>query len=248
MKVLGAVGIPSATPQDRTAWRKFAVDTILGFAASFAVLFAIWPLINHTGAEWERTWLVSIHRWVRGDIWLFFYYLGEFGRKIGVTVVTVACVLWWFLRGDRWKAALLFFNAAMLYFFSPVTGLGSSLGLHFFAAPRPDLFPNHRTYPELVSTFGYPSGHGLLAFAFYGFIVFLALHGAPRRLRIAGWILWAVGAVALGFSRLVLSDHWPTQVLAGYASGACILIGMATGARQWLRSKRPNQAPLDSSP
>ncbi|MBE3590064.1 MAG: hypothetical protein IMW98_04470 [Firmicutes bacterium] len=99
----------------------------------------------------------------------------------------------------------------MVYFFSPVTGFGTRLGYDFFAAPR---------------------------LAIYGFLAYLALSGSPQGVRIVGWILWTLLAAALGFNRRVLSDHWPKQVLAGYASGACILIGMATGAKRILQTRR----------
>ncbi|MBX5465483.1 MAG: phosphatase PAP2 family protein [Clostridia bacterium] len=234
---LQSTGVQRTVPYDHLRWLSVPVATFLGFVASFAVLYLIRPLIHPTGAGWEKTWLIDIHRWFRGDVWLFFYYLGELGRKSGVTIVTLAGVAWWLLRGSYWKAALLFFDALMLYLFSPVTGLGAHWGLQVFALPRPGLFPNHKTYPEFVGTYGYPSGHGLLAFAFYGFIVFLALQGAPRQLRVVGWTTWAAWAAAFGFSRLVLGDHWPTQVLAGYVSGACILAGMVVGTTQWLQTR-----------
>ena len=69
------------------------------------------------------------------------------------------------------------------------------------------------------SGFSFPSWHATSVVAFYGFILFLmweALTPLQRKIKLA-----AVGIIilAVGFSRLYLGVHYPSDVLAGYLLG-----------------------------
>ncbi|MFC3717866.1 phosphatase PAP2 family protein [Deinococcus metalli] len=101
-------------------------------------------------------------------------------------------------------------------------GLGSAVGIAFgmkvlFHRPRPEL------WTRLVSESGpsFPSGHTTVAAALVTFVVLLAWHSSWR------WpalVLGVVYAGLMGYSRLVLGVHFPTDVLAGWLTGvACVL-------------------------
>lgn len=99
-----------------------------------------------------------------------------------------------------------------------IAGLGAIL-LHrglklMFARLRPDL------YPQLIQeeTFSFPSSHALGATVLYGAIAYLLAKRWPQR---AIWIylLTTILVIAIGFSRLYLGVHWPTDVLAGWITG-----------------------------
>ena len=66
----------------------------------------------------------------------------------------------------------------------------------------------------------FPSGHALFAFCFFTAGAALL---APRLQHPAlRWLVWAVAAsliLAIGFSRIYLGVHYPSDVLAGYAVG-----------------------------
>ncbi len=92
----------------------------------------------------------------------------------------------------------------------------------------------HRARPPLpwlgtASGFSFPSGHSLLAMALYGFLAYLILRGFPNqsgRYPVAGGLL--VTALAVGVSRVYLGVHFPSDVLAGWASavawiGLCMI-------------------------
>lgn len=143
-------------------------------------------------------------------------WLEEAGRDLtalgGYTVLglLVALVVGYELMGRRSHAAVLVLAAT----------LGGLLISHllkdFYARPRPDLVP-HLTH---VSTSSFPSGHAMLSA-----VVYLTLGALLARL-VEGWWakLYFVGAAVVltalvGFSRVYLGVHYPTDVLAGWSAG-----------------------------
>ena len=100
------------------------------------------------------------------------------------------------------------------------------VGKYLFARPRPDLAN------ALISAHGpsFPSGHAFVAFSFYGLVAWLVAERAstrPRQAIVFGVTLF--GIAALGFSRIYLGVHWPSDVLASFALGACWLTIIVTG-------------------
>ncbi|GAB3791183.1 phosphatase PAP2 family protein [Dyella agri] len=85
--------------------------------------------------------------------------------------------------------------------------------------------------------FSFPSGHAAGAMAFFGLLAYLLLHrSSPRRHRDA--VAAAVALVTIiGCSRVILQVHYLSDVLAGYALGACWLVIGITLAEQ-LRQAR----------
>ncbi len=95
-----------------------------------------------------------------------------------------------------------------------------------FHRPRPRPFFG---YP-LPSSYSFPSGHALGSLVFFGTLAALL---SPRlRGRASKILLWA-GAVlliaAIGFSRIYLGVHYPTDVIAGYAAATIWVLAVAIG-------------------
>ncbi len=107
---------------------------------------------------------------------------------------------------------------ALLMVASVGGGLLLSLVLKYgFDRPRPDLVP-HGSY---VMTASFPSGHSMLAaVAFLTLGGLLAEYTKKRRLKIYVLSLSVVLTLLVGFSRVYLGVHWPTDVLAGWTAGA----------------------------
>ena len=128
-----------------------------------------------------------------------------------LTVVTLAAVGWLLISGKR--------RAAVFVLLAVVGGVVlSSLLKIGFARPRPDLVPHSMA----VFTDSFPSGHAMMSAVVYLTLGDLLARSQPSA---AGKVylvsLALVLTLLVGCSRVYLGVHWPTDVLAGWAAGAC---------------------------
>ncbi len=86
-----------------------------------------------------------------------------------------------------------------------------------------------RPRPSGVSL-GFPSGHSTAAAAFAILLVYLvSRESMPRAPRLAIQALAIAGMALVGWARIVLHAHWPTDVLGGFLLGT----GSAAAAAWW---------------
>jgi undecaprenyl-diphosphatase len=92
-----------------------------------------------------------------------------------------------------------------------------------FSRPRPDLVP-HDVY---VYSGSFPSGHSTMSTAaFLTLAMLVASLEMKRRSKALAYVLAAMVVVGVGFSRVYLGVHWPSDVLAGWCLGsAWALVG-----------------------
>lgn len=109
--------------------------------------------------------------------------------------------------------------------FGLLTGLGAPLNFGL------KLLIRHPRPPEAflllgsaATGTGFPSGHAMAACISYGFLACLVARASlPRGWRAAGVALLALVILLVGFSRVYLGVHWPTDVLAGWLAGGVVL-------------------------
>jgi undecaprenyl-diphosphatase len=82
--------------------------------------------------------------------------------------------------------------------------------------------PRQEVIPPLTAehTYSFPSGHSLTAVAVYGFAAILLWQRGHRVLA----VLSGIWVFMIGFSRVYLCAHYPSDVLASYAAGTILLI------------------------
>jgi undecaprenyl-diphosphatase len=128
-----------------------------------------------------------------------------------VAVVTTLCLLA--------ICVFFYFHRTRLATLLGITMLGTAaldeaLKLAFHR-PRPVAF-----FGPTPSSYSFPSGHAFGALCFYGVLAAILAARAPGRG--AQWCIWT-GAVLLigmiGFSRIYLGVHYPSDVIAGYCGG-----------------------------
>ena len=116
----------------------------------------------------------------------------------------------------------------------------------------------HRTRPAPVEglipaqAFSFPSGHAMVAAAFYLFVGYLAWRILKGRVRIVCAAFLVLIALLIGLSRLYLGVHYLTDVVAGYIAGiawtdAVIIGGYLLERRRLARAGAP-APPLLTAP
>ncbi|MGY6554844.1 MAG: phosphatase PAP2 family protein [Wenzhouxiangella sp.] len=140
----------------------------------------------------------------------------------------------WLALKRRWRSL-----AALLLTIVP--GVLLSFGLKMlFSQPRPDFLP------EVTRTFtsSFPSSHAMASL-----IVYLALAAViaqqPGARAVRGYLLLMALAASLiaGFSRLYLSVHWPSDVLAGWLAALAWLALVALGLQRLKAWPEPERRP-----
>lgn len=152
----------------------------------------------------------------------------------GVTVLTLVAVLavGFLLLLRRYRQALL--TAA-------ATGGGALLGTllkDLFARARPEIVPHLVD----VTSLSFPSGHAMNSAIVYLTIAVLLDRGLTGR-RLRAFVIGAAVllVLAIGFSRVYLGVHYPSDVLAGWSIGAAwaLLMGIAASVLQRDRQIEP---------
>jgi membrane-associated phospholipid phosphatase len=197
--------------QNRFNLKKIASFGTVGLVACLVVLLVLSWLFQEVwekeSFQFDTTLLLWIHQW--SNPWLDRLMMGV--TRLGnpeIVVGVVVGTLFWLWRSRLYSALTLFAIACL-----GALILNQELKL-LFAKPRPQLWSSQ----IVETTFSFPSGHALGSLVLYGFIGYLLAHQFPE---IAGWsYAIAVFLIAgIGFSRLYLGVHWPTDVIAGYGIG-----------------------------
>ncbi|MBE9192822.1 phosphatase PAP2 family protein [Gloeocapsopsis crepidinum LEGE 06123] len=110
-----------------------------------------------------------------------------------------------------------------------------------FSRPRPALWERIVN----VRDYSFPSGHAMVSLVIYGVIGYVLTTHFPRHQKLIT-SLTILLAIAIGFSRMYLGVHWPTDVVAGYAAGAVWLVACILSLRIWRQRRRRHAYTKDS--
>jgi undecaprenyl-diphosphatase len=169
-------------------------------------------------AALDQSIRVAVHTHSSPALTAAFRFLTLFGETQVLFALSLAATA--VLALLRWKFAALWFAISMLGAYALDMALKNSFG-----RPRPPVSFFGTPFPESHS---FPSGHALSAVCWFGALALLiAPRLRPRAARIALWSGAALLAFAIGFSRIYLGVHYPTDVLAGFAAGVVWLGALA---------------------
>lgn len=175
----------------------------------------------------------AVHAWASPPMTVLMKALTQFGAPLVLVPVTV-------VAGWRLAAAGLRRQAVLLAL-STIGAAAAEESLKLiFHRMRPAAFFG---YDEPL-TYSYPSGHATTSICFYG-VLLLILAGrakSPARRRTLQMVALLL-VLIIGFSRVYLGVHYPTDVLGGWAFGVAWIIGVLHAdpaiAGKWLRPSSP---------
>ncbi|MDG4657489.1 phosphatase PAP2 family protein [Ectobacillus antri] len=186
----------------------YALVFIVVFAAFAGIL--TWKVID------QQTLLID--EWMKGRLQLlqgkesiaFFTILTEMGSEPGIIGTLVGASIW--LATKRRYISIAVFVIAVV-----VAQLLNKVLKNIIARERPSL----NEAIDAVS-YSFPSGHAMVGLVTYGFLAALLIRaGMKKSVVITGAALLIL---LVGLSRIVLSVHYPSDILGGYCLGGMLLI------------------------
>ncbi len=161
----------------------------------------------------------AVHAWASPPLTATMRGVSLLGSEVGLVPLGIILV-WWLVAAGRRRAAVVFAVAAL-----GAEALDQIMKL-LFHRPRPEPFFG---YAEPV-THSFPSGHAMVSLCFFGVLAaILAARERPRVTRVAIFTAAALLVGLMGFSRVYLGFHYPTDVLAGYAAAVIWLAAVRAG-------------------
>lgn len=155
------------------------------------------------------------------------------GSTFGLSTALVLAVGVLRMLSGRWVASLqLAVTMAVSVSLTTVLKLAA-------ARPRP---PADLLLGRPASSFAFPSGHTLNSTVFFllaGALLSPYLAGSRR---VALWLGAAVTVALIGWSRVYLGYHWPTDVVGGWLLGLSVVCVSVTVARGWLAAPTQEDA------
>jgi len=167
-------------------------------------------VLNGNLAAWNDSVYIQVSAWINPiltNIMIFLNYIGKW------FVYLIIAFLFLVIPRTRKKIGI------------PVTFVVfASIALNyvlklFFAIERPD---NYRIVS--ASGYGHPSAHAMVTTAFIGICLFLFLRNTNnKQLKIIVSALSIIFILLMGFSRIYLGVHTPTDIIAGYLAGIFVV-------------------------
>jgi undecaprenyl-diphosphatase len=200
------------------------------FYAAALAAFAVLAVLAHAYAYFG--WDLELARAIQSNdstAWAALMdWASAFGNRWTPHALTAATCLAFLFRRRRSEAAALVLSAG-----------GGSLLSHFFKA----LVARPRPAAELVgfayrsSEKSFPSGHVIFYVCYFGFLFFVAYALLPRGslARRASLALAPLPVIVVGFSRIYLRAHWPSDVLGAYLLAGVWLAFSLAMYRRWKR-------------
>jgi undecaprenyl-diphosphatase len=185
------------------------VELVLGLLLSLGVIVLFVQIVDEVVEGESRQFDTTVLLWIHyySPDWLYepMLLITALGYYWVVIPLLGLAVYAFYRGGARISAALLVISTVGSIVLTTVLKT-------VFQRARPELFDSGYT----ASFYSFPSGHATIAVGFYGTLTLLVAW------RLKGFRRWAVTAAGvvlvllIGFSRLYLGVHYPTDILAGF--------------------------------
>jgi undecaprenyl-diphosphatase len=204
-----------------------AIWLAVGLAVSAFVVWAFAEIVDEVIEGESRRFDRSVLLWINAHLpdWLegpmrLITALGYYWVVMPLLVLSVSVL---YRRGWRLSAVLLLVSTAGGAFLTTILKA-------VFQRARPELFESGYS----ASFYSFPSGHATVAVGFYGTLTLILAYRLRGPARWAVVVLGVVLVLLIGFSRLYLGVHYPTDILAGFLAAPLWVISVGTVYAVWL--------------
>lgn len=212
-------------------WIRMGIGLLIAFSATTGItLLGEWAAPKGLNGWDERTL-----RWLVEEMPIFTYYDATIFESPGNLAMTVPLLVIVMIIAVRRGSSLI----ALGYFWGyVVTRPIIYLGWGIWNRSRPDFVAAGAASPPLHS---YPSGHAVISMFMYGFLVWLWWRVSDSALeRAVALFIGALFIAVIGWARLRLGTHWPSDVSAGFVIGGVWLAGVIWAVRAGEKAKNAN--------
>lgn len=210
---------------------RLTVAAVVWLAAGLAVsAFVVWGFAEITEEVIEgesRAFDRAVLLWIGANVpaWLdgpmrAATALGYYSVVLPLLAVVSLAFLY---RGWRLSAVLLVVSTAGGVFLTTVLK-------SVFRRARPEILDSGYT----AGFYSFPSGHATVAVGFYGALALVLAYHQRGPARWAAVALGAALVLLIGFSRLYLGVHYPTDVLAGFLAAPLWLVSVGGVYVLWI--------------
>ncbi|WP_406202368.1 phosphatase PAP2 family protein [Kitasatospora sp. NBC_01560] len=212
----------SLTPRSRHLLRHAALAT--GCALLFGILAALVQTGWHPLARLDHAWVDGLHRYARDHTatTAAVQTFSDIGGTITMRTLLGIAAAWLWLIGARVLACWVVAQT--------LVGWGAQWAFKLsFGRERP-------SFPNPVSHAGgpaFPSGHAMASAITCAVLVGLFWSQARRGGRIAAVAVAALTVLTIGWTRIALGVHWPSDVLGGWLAAGIVLGTVTVAVELW---------------
>lgn len=188
-----------------------------GFGLSLAALLAFvllgfWVATDPAISSWDTAFLLRLHHYATPELNRSMAVATNLGTYLGVLPASLGFIAL-ALGLRRWPVAAYL---ALVMAGSAILNLNAKL---FWQRSRPALWEGIPFHGD----FSFPSGHATYSMTLVLALVLLSWHGPKRR-----WLVVIGGffVLAIGFSRLYLGVHFPSDIVGGWLLAVAWTVGL----------------------
>jgi undecaprenyl-diphosphatase len=200
----------------------------LGCAAIFLVLFAVLAqeVLEGDTRQFDDAVRLFVHAHSSTELSAIMRFFSVIGSPLVVTLTAIAACIALLIGGHPRRAALI-----------AVTAGGGSLLMWVLKTG----FHRHRPEPffdtRLPASYSFPSGHAMLSFCLcLSAAALFSANQKSRVVRVVIWIFWVGLSGAIGYSRIYLGVHYPSDVVAGYLAALVWSLAVGSAYQKWRKA------------
>lgn len=172
-------------------------------------------------------WLHQVIPPVFGDIFSFFYILGDTDCAGAIVAISLAILVW----KRYWRKAMVLAIAS-----AGILLMIDKLLKPFFERSRPPMRLDHS-----AAGYSFPSGHAAGNLVLYFLLAYLLSARFPQLEKYI-YAFATLVVILIGLGSMYLRVHWPTDILAGYGLGYIWLTLCMTLLKVWEKKTKKFEA------